>query len=72
MTAYIGEYINEKDPNEIVYQYRFLLYNSKGAIIENSNWKIHNSYEDEMSGRSRDTHVLKTALEISKTYRIQY
>ena len=72
MTAYVGEYYNEKDPNEIVYQYRFLLYNSEGAIIENSNWKIHNSYEDEASGRSRDTYVLKTALEISKTYRVQY
>ena len=72
MTAYVGEYYNEDDPTEIVYQYKFLLYDSNGAIIENSGWKIHNSYEDEDSGRSRDTYVIKTALELSKTYRIQY
>ena len=72
MTAYVGEYFNQEDPTEIVYQYKFLLYNSDGAIIENSGWKIHNSYEDEDSGSSRDTYVIKTALELSKTYRIQY
>jgi len=72
MTAYVGEYFNQEDPTEIVYQYKFLLYNDAGAIIENSGWRIHNSYEDEQAGQSRDTYVLKTALELTKTYRIQY
>ena len=72
MTAYVGTYSNKDDPNEIVYQYKFLLYNANNEIIENTGWLLHNSYEDENAGESRDTYMLKTALEVSKTYRIQY
>ena len=70
-TQYIGEYYNE-DPTEVVSQYKFLLYDIQGHLIEDSGWKPHNSYADAKANTSNDPYKLKTALRVSETYRIQY
>lgn len=70
-SQYIGEYYN-KDSTEVVAQYKFLLYDIQGHILEDSGWRNHNSYVDSRPGTSNDVHKLRTALKTSETYRIQY
>ena len=71
LVQYVGEYYNE-DPTETVAKYKFILYSTSGNILEESDWKIHNSYADIDSNSSYDIYKLKTVLGLNQSYQLQY
>jgi hypothetical protein len=51
-----------------VAKYKFILYSTSGNILEESDWKIHNSYADIDSNSSYDIYKLKTVLGLNQSY----
>lgn len=68
---FIGSYYNG-DNSEKVYQYRFVLSSITGAILEDTGWLLHNSYNDTSLTNSSDTHTIKYYMFPNFIYRIQY
>lgn len=71
-TQYIGIYKNIDDPTEKVYQYRFNLYTKDDQLVETSDWRFHNSYEDTSLIKSIDKYMLRAALKKNVIYKIEY
>lgn len=69
---YIGEYHNTEDPTEKAYEYKFVLYDEKNNILEQSEWLLHNSYEDVSLTDSIDRYIIRYAFKQNVTYKIQY
>lgn len=68
---YIGEY-NNLDTTEKVYQYKFNLYDAKDNLLESSDWRLHNSYEDTSLTSSIDRYNTKYAFDQNLRYKICY
>lgn len=61
-----------KDPTEKVEKYRFRLFNSKGAIIEDTGWQIHDSSTDSSTDSSYDIFEYNKDIPQNEIYQIQY
>lgn len=68
---FIGSYYNS-DSSEKVYQYKFILSSITGEILEDSDWLLHNSYNDTSLNGSTDTYTVKYYMFPNRLYRIQY
>ena len=69
---YLGIYKNLNDPSEKAYKYRFNLYTKDGQLLETSDWRFHNSYEDTSLTQSIDSYILNYALNKNILYKIEY
>lgn len=67
----IGYYTNE-DQSEKVYQYRFILSNSKNQEIYNTGWLIHNTQSDSSLYESQDEFLSSININEGEVYKIQY
>lgn len=68
---YTGTYTNKKDYSEKCSQYKFTLYNSDNEILFDTDWKIHNSFNDS-NGESSDSYVLQYECASGVKYSLQY
>ena len=69
---FTGVYINDKDPTEKVYSYRFDIFNQNGELIETSEEQVHNHYHDVSEKETIDFYKLITTLSKDAIYYIQY
>lgn len=67
----IGYYTNE-DQSEKVYQYRFILSDSKNKEIQNTGWLIHNTQSDSSLYESQDEFLSSVNINEGEIYKIQY
>ena len=67
----IGHYTNE-DQSEKVYQYRFILSNSKNQEVQNTGWLIHNTQSDSSLYESQDEFLSSVNINEGEIYKIQY
>lgn len=68
---FIGSYYNS-DNSEKVYQYRFILTSITGEVLEDSDWLLHNSYNDTSLTGSTDTYTIRHYMYPNRIYRIKY
>ena len=68
---FIGSYYNS-DNSEKVYQYRFILTSITGEVLEDSDWLLHNSYNDTSLTGSTDTYTMRYYMYPNRIYRIEY
>jgi len=69
--TYQGNYVNQ-DISEKVYQYQFLLYNSKGEIVDSSGWLLHNSSNDTEPTSSYDIYNFPYDLQLNESFYVEY
>ena len=70
---YIGHYSQQgKDTTEKLYSSKFIVYDSKGAIIENSGEILHNITEDTEVYESHEEWIFKRDLDLNHSYYIQF
>lgn len=71
--SYTGEYSQlNQDFTEKEYSYRFVVKNSKGLVIEDTGYLIHNSSEDTEYYQSRDNFLFSQDLDENEKYTIVY
>lgn len=76
--TYIGYYSQKNlDPSEKVYSYRFKLFDSNGALVEDSGELLHNSEVDDSNEElhpyeSYDRYTFYTDLETNQSYYVNY
>ncbi len=71
--SYTGVYDQQnKDVTEKLYQYRFIVKDMDGNIIEDTEWKLHNTSEDDLPYESRETFLLSQDLKTDQTYYITF
>lgn len=69
---YTGHYVQEDDPTEKVYKYRFDLYDIQDNLIDSSGDCLHNSNTDIQSNESSDTWKANVELPLETPYILKY
>ena len=71
--TYTGVYSQlNKDTTEKMYSYRFQVFDGEGKVIEDTDYQLHNTMEDDLVYEQHETFTLARDLNIDESYYLQF